>query len=277
MAMFRCCSLQLGVFARLGAALLFAALPKITPTGSGNSDWLLQIGGFSAPQPRLQSSVKIFVPQRGALGGLIDFAISDQDRDAGLVCRIDLPDCKAAKYQGMILDTLQQQSLSPTIAGKLVGQREHASAVCLGRSGRAFAWPLRELISSAEHRGRPAPPWPVLRAALAVFLTFLQGCGPIKLHVSHSLVRRAALLFVDAALSNKGLSDWCFYFHLGISKNSTRLLTAKQQKLKLYSRPPRLSVLASLFWKAVRQQGLHMDRQSSQPSQRGGCCQPGFL
>ena len=134
------------------------------------------------------------------------------------MCRIDLPDCKATKYQGMILDTLQQQSLSPTIAGKLVSQWEHASAICLGRSGRAFAWPFHELISSAKHRGRPVPPWSVLRAALAGFLTFLQGRGRMEVHVSYNLVRRAALLFVYAMLSNEGCQirgvawgpGWCF-------------------------------------------------------------------
>ena len=84
------------------------------------------------------------------LGGLLDFDISLQDREAGLVCKIDMPEVKASKYQRMIVEVLEQGSLSPTLAGKLVGQWEHASSVSLGRSGRAFAWPLRELSWSSR-------------------------------------------------------------------------------------------------------------------------------
>ena len=234
-----------------------------------------------------------------ALGGQLDFDIPAEEHAAGLVCRIDLPDAKAPKSANLIVQVLEQGKLSSTLAGKMVGQWDHASAVCLGRSGRAFAWPLRELIA-ADSQGRQPPPWPVLKAALLGFLVFLQGRGPMEVRASQTVARRAALLFVDAALGPDGCRlggmawgpGWCFFFHLKVGKHSCRLIPWKAGHiineaealaaliwiqtltdhlqgldiflfvdskagegilLKGYSRSAQLTVIASLFWKTVRQ------------------------
>ena len=61
-------------------------------------------------------------PARDCKGGAAQLIalISLQDREAGLVCKIDMPEVKASKYQRMIVEVLEQGSLSPTLAGKLV-------------------------------------------------------------------------------------------------------------------------------------------------------------
>ena len=53
----------------------------------------------------------------------------------------------------------------------------------------------------------------------------------MEVRASQTVARRAALLFVDAALSPDGCSlggmawgpDWCFFFHLKVGKHSCRL------------------------------------------------------
>ena len=77
------------------------------------------------------------------LGGDVAFPQAQAERLAGLVAKVDLPACKAAKYDRQIASTLNSGQLTSAEAGKVVGRWDFASAVALGRSGRAFTWPLR--------------------------------------------------------------------------------------------------------------------------------------
>ena len=57
-------------------------------------------------------------------------------------------------------------------------------------------------MASTEHGAR-APPWPVLKAALVGFLTFLQGRGLMEVFASQ-VAGNSAVLLVDAALTPEG-------------------------------------------------------------------------
>jgi hypothetical protein len=228
-----------------------------------------------------------------ALGGLVEFESSFSHRQQGKVCSIDLPSAKAEKYSTQISAVLVQQDLSPTLAGKFVGQWDHASATATGKSGRAFTWPLRDL-----QRGSKVP-WQVLQCALVGFLLLLSASGPMPVYVPGTLSRRRTLLFVDAATDGRGYRlagvawgpGWCHWFSVRILPGETRLLpwqashlineaealaalvallalgpllqdtdimlwidsqAAEGVLVKAYSKSPYLTIIAALFWRAVR-------------------------
>ena len=128
-----------------------------------------------------------------ALGALLSFDTTELQRKLGLVCTVDLPQQKVRKYVGVITSALEQNHLSAAVAGKCVGQWDHCSAMALGKSGRAFTWPLRELSRGGQVT------WRVLQAALVGFCMFMCASGPMPVHVPGTVARRAALIFVDAA------------------------------------------------------------------------------
>jgi hypothetical protein len=233
-----------------------------------------------------------------ALGGLVRFNTTLAERVQGVVCTLDLPFQKAQKYASQISGVINSGTITPALAGKLVGQWDHASAVALGRSGRAFTWPLREFQNATAH-GRKVPAWATVRAALFGFLLFLTAARPIKVHASGTLARSSALVFVDAALEGEGCRlaglawgpGWCVWFSLLVLPGQTRLIpwrnghiineaealsavvfleslssrlsaldvflfidssAAEGVLLKAYSKSPELTVIAGLFWRAVR-------------------------
>ena len=96
-----------------------------------------------------------------------------------------------------------------------MGQWDHCSAMALGKSGRAFTWPLRELSRGGQVT------WRVLQAALVGFCMFMCASGPMPVHVPGTVARRAALIFVDAAGKGNsyrlggvawGAGWFCFFF-----------------------------------------------------------------
>ena len=150
-----------------------------------------------------------------ALGALLSFDTTELQRKLGLVCTVDLPQQKVRKYVGVITSALEQNHLSAAVAGKCVGQWDHCSAMALGKSGRAFTWPLRELSRGGQVT------WRVLQAALVGFCMFMCASGPMPVHVPGTVARRAALIFVDAAGKGNsyrlggvawGAGWFCFFF-----------------------------------------------------------------
>ena len=244
------------------------------------------------------------VPARGAiggalqavvLGGLVDFSTSLRQRQAGLVCKVDAPITKVCKYRERIELMLRQREMTAAWAGKTVGQWDHLSAIAVGRSGRAFTWPLRE-----HSRNESGQAWSTsIQAALEGFLLFLDASGPMEIHVPGAVSRPAALLFVDAARVGDdcrlggvawgpGWCHWCstlipqgssalIPWHAGNYINEAEALAAMvwietlAEKLRGvdvmlfvdnaaaegillsgYSRSKHLTILAALFWQAVR-------------------------
>lgn len=128
-----------------------------------------------------------------ALGALLSFDTTELQRKRGLVCTVDLPQQKVRKYVDVVTSALEQSHMSAAVAGKCVGQWDHCSAIALGKSGRAFTWPLRELSRGGQVT------WRMIQAALVGFCIFMCASGPMPVHVPGTMARRAALIFVDAA------------------------------------------------------------------------------
>ncbi|CAE7389188.1 unnamed protein product [Symbiodinium natans] len=228
-----------------------------------------------------------------ALGALLSFDTTEHQRKLGLVCTVDMPQQKVKKYSDVITSTLAQRHLSAAVAGKCVGQWDHCSALALGKSGRAFTWPLRELSRGGQVS------WRVLQAALVGFSIFMCASGPMPVHVPGTLARRAALIFVDAAGRANSYrlggvawgAGWFCFFSQEIRPEDSNLLpwlsghcineaealaavvalltwsdrlenvdvfifidnvAAEGVLVKAYSSSPHLTVLAGLFWQAVR-------------------------
>ena len=156
---------------------------------------------FDIMQFRLKSSKA--VPARSevhgasrliCLGTGFDFEVHAHHRDAGLICHIELPQEKASKYRDQIAHVQEDGSLPYTVASSMCGRWEHAASVALGRSARAFIWPLRDRSQDAKHRGMTR----LLDAALAGFDHLLTVGGRIPIYANH-VHRRSFLIFVDAA------------------------------------------------------------------------------
>ena len=143
-----------------------------------------------------------------ALGALFDFSVPAQDRRRGVVLFVDLPADKASRYGQQISGILAQSSLPPGLAGKLAGRWDHAAAVALGRSGRAFAWPVRERAKETHASELTA----LLVAALRGFQVFMEARRPMPVF-SDEVSRPAFLAFVDA--SRRDLPDGSQAYRLG--------------------------------------------------------------
>ena len=161
----------------------------------------------------------------------VDFSATAQELAAGLVARVDIPVKKARKHCRHIGAALKARSLTPAEAGKMVGRWDHASAVALGRSDRAFTWPLREFARGS----RCSALSPVLQAALTGFRTFLDAAGSMDVRRAGHICRSTALVFVDAARRGDGYRvggiawgpGWCVWFSEDILPHRTnRILWA---------------------------------------------------
>ena len=129
--------------------------------------------------------------------------MSEADRGRGVLLFVDVPQDKAARYSDQINEVLAQASLPAGLAAKMAGRWDHASAVALGRSGRAFAWPLRDRAKSPRLNTLTD----LLKAALRGFQVFLTAHAPMPVYTD-LVARRTFLVFVDTARRDL---DWHSY------------------------------------------------------------------
>ena len=150
-----------------------------------------RLGASKAVPPRSQPAGS---ESLRALGVLVNFAVSDAERRRGVLLTVDLPPEKAAAYIEQVAAVLAQGQLPAGLASKLAGRWDHASAVVLGRSGRAFTWPLRARAKDSHDITLSC----LLVASLRGFQTYLQARAPMPVFAD-TVARHAVLAFVDAS------------------------------------------------------------------------------
>ena len=134
-----------------------------------------------------------------SLGVEWDWSINNDERSAGVVVKVRLPQYKAEKYDARAAAILQRRKVSSAEARKLSSTLEYVCSAASNKKARAFARPIRDYESLGYSGRRPfTPEFGVALQSVRVLLQDRKW-NPI---LGHAVARRFALLSSDGRGSN---------------------------------------------------------------------------